>query len=242
MKNSNGEIYRQTLIYGSEHIECMIQFDDRENLKIIVYPDQTVFIKAPSPRSIPQVLEKLKKRAAWIIKQLNYFDQFRPRSPEPTYVSGESFYYLGRQYRLKVIQDATENVKLIGRYIRVQTSDKNDTVRVKALLDKWYKQHAETIFNRRLDICHESAKRYNINRPEFKLRSMKKRWGSCNISGGILLNTQLVRAPLRCIDYVIIHELCHLKYPAHSDKFFRLLTRLLPDWKERKERLEYVTP
>ena len=226
--------------FGSEQLECLIQFDDREHLKITVHPDQRVIVKAPATKSLPQVLDKVKGRAAWILKQKNYFEQFMPRQPERTFTSGENFYYLGRQYRLKIVEAHPETVKLIGRFFRVHTEDKINAKQVKSLLDKWYRRHAKEVFERRLDICHESAKRYGIIRPTIKIKVMQRRWGSCNGSDYILLNTQLVKAPLRCIDYVIIHELCHLKYSTHSSNFYRLLNRLLPDWQARKGRLEKV--
>ena len=69
---------------------------------------------------------------------------------------------------------------------------------------------------------------------------MKRRWGSCGKNGTILLNTELVRAPVHCIDYVIVHELCHLRFPHHSQGFYRLLALLMPDWERRKARLEQV--
>jgi len=234
------QVHQQELQFGSEQFKCLIKFDDRKSLKITVQPDQRVIVNAPLTKSLSQVLDKVKKRAAWILKQRNYFEQFMPRLPDKAYVSGESFYYLGRQYRLKVIEGSSEEVKLIGRFFRVLTPDKSNAEHVKYLLDKWYRQHAMEVFERRLNVCHESAKRYGIIRPAIKIRAMQKRWGSCNSSHHILLNTQLVKAPIHCIDYVITHELCHLKYPSHSQYFYRLLSRLQPDWQIRKERLEKV--
>jgi predicted metal-dependent hydrolase len=80
----------------------------------------------------------------------------------------------------------------------------------------------------------------NIDFPELEIRQMKKRWGSCGKSGAIILNTELVKAPLFCIDYVIMHEICHLKNRSHDYKFYKLLETHMPDWKVRKERLERV--
>ncbi len=74
--------------------------------------------------------------------------------------------------------------------------------------------------------------------PPLILRRLKTRWGSCSKAGRILLNTELVQAPVECIDYVIVHELCHLKVPDHSPAFHRLLNACMPDWQRRKERLE----
>ena len=108
-------------------------------------------------------------------------------------------------------------------------------------MQQWYRTHARDTFQRRMEFCHGVARRYGIERPQITLRRMTRRWGSSSGNGRILLNTELVKAPVHCIDYVIMHELCHQKYPNHSPSFFRLLARCLPDWESRKERLERVT-
>ncbi len=88
--------------------------------------------------------------------------------------------------------------------------------------------------------CYEVARKFGISYPQFKLRSMKKRWASCTKRKMILVNPELVKAPIHCIQYVLMHELCHLKEPHHGPRFYRLLSRCLPDWESRKARLELV--
>jgi len=131
-------------------------------------------------------------------------------------------------------------VKLKGAYFYVMTPNPDNTQKVKDLLDEWYRKHARIIFSRRLEECYIRAKKLNIPFPDIRLRKMSKRWGSCSKSGDILLNTALVKASVYCIDYVILHELCHLKVHTHNNVYFRLLTKYMPDWEKRKERLERV--
>ena len=226
--------------FGKERIRFLLTFEDCKRLTISVNPDQSVIVRAPKGKKIEDVFEKIKKRAAWIIKQKHYFERFQPLPPEKKYVSGETFLYLGRQYRLKIIEDEQEKVKLIGKYLNVYTMTPKNKEKVKKLIEKWYLEHGKTIIMKHFQKCYESIKRISIPYPMVKFRNMKARWGSYGKSGTITLNTELVKAPLYCIDYVIVHELCHIKYPNHGDKFFRLLTRLMPDWKQRKERLERV--
>ncbi len=129
-------------------------------------------------------------------------------------------------------------MKLKGAYFYVMTPDPDNTQKVKELLDAWYKEHARTIFSRRLEECYILTKKLNVPFPHIKLRKMSKRWGSCSKSGDILLNTALVKASLYCIDYVIMHELCHLKVHTHNSGYFKLLSKYMPDWEKRKDRLE----
>jgi predicted metal-dependent hydrolase len=226
--------------FGSERIKITLSFKERKTLKISVQPDKTITVDAPKGKKQRDILARVKGRASWIIKQRDYFERFQPLLAQRQYVSGESHYYLGRQYRLKVRKNSEQSVKLIGKYINVYTPYVNDSNEIKKLLQDWYRKHAETIFFQRLNLYAGVINRMNVNHPELKIRNMKKRWGSCRKAGAIVLNTELVKAPLHCIDYVIMHEICHLKNSPHNNGFYKLLEKHMTDWKLRKERLEKV--
>lgn len=234
--NSNGQSHE--VVFGKHRIPFDLEFRDRKRLKISVDPNQTVTVVAPVGRTVEEVLERVQKRAAWIARQRAHFDKFQPLTPPRRYVAGETHLYLGRQYRLKLIEDEIASVKLVGRFFRVHLPDRDDTEKVRCLLDDWYRGHARDIFARRLEVCLDSARSLGASQPEIVVRQMTKRWGSCTKAGRILLNTELVKTPLHCIEYVIMHELCHLKFHNHSREFYRLLARCMPDWEQRKHRLE----
>ncbi len=181
---------------------------------------------------------RLRRKMPWILKQLDFFAQFQPLPPPKAYVSGESHYYLGRQYRLKVHAADRSDVKLIGRFLHVRVPDPTDASNVAQRIELWYRQHARRIFADRAERCHQRLNREGIPFPEVKLRKMPGRWGSYTRPGTIVLNPDLVLAPLACIEYVIMHELCHLKHPHHGPEFWALLRRVMPNWPRRKERLE----
>jgi predicted metal-dependent hydrolase len=235
--------------YGNKIIKFDISFAERKTLEIAVLPDQSVFVKAPAGKRLEEVLRRVQKRARWIVKQQSYFASVTHSFPPKEYVSGETFRYLGKQYRLKVMPlnshfdeetPTRECVKMIGRYIRVYTNRKDDSSHVKNLLDRWYRAHAERKFEERIDLCSQVMQKYGIKRPQVKIRVMKNRWGSFTPSGKVLLNLRLIEWPTYCIDYVILHELCHLKFPNHGKEFYRLLKTVLPEWEEIKKRLELV--
>ncbi|MEQ8186830.1 MAG: SprT family zinc-dependent metalloprotease [Candidatus Eremiobacterota bacterium] len=229
------------ITYGNQKIKFKLELSQRKSLKITVTPDLHVTVKAPSDRALDFILEKVKKRAHWIIKQQNFFNTLPPPVPERKYVSGETHMYLGKQYRLKIIESAEEKVKLKGGYIYINTGEKNNPEKVKTLLGNWYSDHARVKFNQRVTLCYEKIKKYDINTPlRIKIKQMKKRWGSCSKNGTILLNRELIKVPSHCIDYVITHEMCHLKHYNHNKKFFKLLSRVMPDWQKRKEKLEQI--
>lgn len=227
-----------TIKYGHNYIRYGLLFTDQKSLSITVYPDKTVFVRAPLNTSYDEIANRVRKRAIWILKHLDYFDRFQPLPTERRYVSGETHLYLGRQYRLKVIQSNPEIVKLRGKFLWIHTVRKNDSIRVKGLVQEWYREHAIKLLSKRLKGLLISGKKKEIPDPIVRFRRMKARWGSCSKSGTILLNTELVKAPIYCIDYVIAHEICHLRFKNHSSDFWRLLSSLIPDWQRRKEKLE----
>ena len=232
--------YSSSIIYGKEKISFDVFFANRKTMEIAVHPDARVIVKAPKGTAPEVIRGRISKRARWIRKQIDYFRKFEPRMPSRRFVGGETHLFLGRQYRLKIKKQRDDEVKLKGAYFFVMTPDPDNTQKVKDLLDEWYKEHARTIFSRRLEECYIRAKKLNVPFPDTRLRKMSKRWGSCSKSGDILLNTALVKTSVYCIDYVIMHELCHLKVHTHNSVYFKLLSKYMPDWEKRKDRLEKV--
>jgi len=230
-----------SITYGTKEIEFELELTMVKNLSITVDADLNITVKAPENQTLEKILERVKRRASWILKQKAYFNSLPPPLPEREYVAGETHYYLGRQYRLKVIQSDKEEVKLDRSYIYIYTKAKEDMERNKTLLTKWYRKKIVKKFPERLKMCFQKIKKYGIvSMPEIKIRKMKKRWGSCTGQRNILLNPELIKTPASCIDYVITHELCHLKYHNHTNKFFLLLSQVMPDWQERKKKLEQI--
>lgn len=227
----------QTLAYGSEQIDFSLQISPRKRLSITVEPNGGVVVKAPTDATLESVLVHLRRKAGWIIRQRDRFASFGPAMPAKCYRSGETHRYLGRQYRLR-ISAGEQSVKLIGRFFEITTRDKANSTQIKAQLDDWYRVHAETIFQHCFDRYLRSTHFRNLSQPKWSLRNMKRRWGSCTKAGTILLNPSLIAASPRSIEYVITHELCHLIHHNHSPEFFRLLDRVMPDWRERKRKLE----
>lgn len=228
------------LEYGAQTIPVALEFGDRKRLSISVHPDCSVTALAPADRSLEQVLAHLDRRRPWIAKQRRHFETFHPLPENKRFISGETHLYLGRQYRLRVRHSANANVKLIGRFLNVYVSSPREPKSVEDALDAWYRAHAEPIFRKQMARCLEGAPSLPRTEPILRIRKMVGRWGSCSSAGTITLSADLIKAPLHCIEYVMMHELCHLRVHDHSPAFFRLLRRCMPDWEERKARLDAV--
>ncbi len=231
-----------TIEFGSKVIGFRLEYSYRKTLGITVTPEMEVLVKAPVDTSIEKVKEKIKKKAPWIIRQLSFFLSFQPRTPKRKYVSGETHLYLGRQYRLKVINDKitvkSEEVKLRGQFIEVYANDGVDT---KTLVEKWYLEKAEEKLKPLAEkLFDKFVSKNNLSHItfHFSLRNMPTRWGSCTSKGKIILNPELIKAPKGCIEYVVIHELCHLIHHNHTQKFIDLQTKEMKDWEKWKLKLE----
>jgi predicted metal-dependent hydrolase len=197
-------------------------------------------VKAPLQSDIALVERKIRKRGRWIVKQQNFFRQFTPRTPDRRYVSGETHLYLGRQYRLKVSQGMKHSVKLSRGCFWVQCKSEASQENIKSSLNKWFLEKAKEKLTESLDRCWPKFSKYGFDKPKLSIRRMSKRWGSLSPSGTITLNSELVKAPKECIDYVVIHELCHLKYQNHGSGFFKLLESVSPNWEKVKHKLELI--
>ncbi|MHB0960109.1 MAG: M48 family metallopeptidase [Pirellulaceae bacterium] len=223
--------------FGRKRIEFQLLYSARKTLAIDVHPDLSVVVTAPEDTDDSAVEQKLHKRAAWIIQQQRFFENYLPPLPLRRYVSGESHRYLGRQYRLRVHKGDEEAVKMARGQINVFLTDPLKKGRVRTLVVGWFRRRAEVIFGELFNAMVAKSERQGIAAESFEIRRMKNRWGSCTPEGRILLNPDLIIAPKMCIEYVIVHELCHLKEHNHSTGFYRLLQSMMPEWEQRRERL-----
>ena len=225
----------EVIQFGSKQIDFRLEFSDRKSLGISVTPELNVLVKAPAGTALEKVKEKIRKKAPWIIRQQSFFLSFHPKTPARKFVGGETHLYLGRQYRLRILIGKTESVKLKGQFIEVTTTDK---IRTKQLVNEWYLQNAKLKFHAIAAPLIHKFKKHKVEPSSIVLREMPTRWGSCTPKGKIILNPELIKAPKGCIEYVIIHELCHLIYHDHTQRFVDLQTKEMRDWERWKGKLE----
>lgn len=226
------------LKFGGRSFDFTLYYQDRKSLGIKVHPDGTVEVLAPVTAKKEDIAMRIRQKAPWILKQIDQFSSYRPATPPRRFINGETHLYLGRQYRLKIVQDDRNIIKAYRGELWMHTVN-NKPEALKEQLNKWYKERANEIFNELLEEALPEFKRYKIVTPILTIRFMSKRWGSCTPKGKITLNTELIKAPKGSIAYVIIHELCHLVHHNHTSAFRHLLNKMMPDWGKWKDRLEY---
>ena len=229
---------KHSVVYGRKSIDFSLFYCDRKTMEIAVNPDSTVIVKAPMQSDTALIEKKIIKRARWILRQLNYFNQFNPKKPDRCYVNGETHLYLGKQYRLKLAEGPENSVKLSRGFFHITCRSEPNPDTAKKLLNQWYSEKAQLQFAESVDRCWQKFNGLDIGQPILSIKRMQKRWGSLSDKGTVTLNTDLIRAPKECINYVVTHEFCHLKYHDHSPEFYKLLDSVIPGWEKIKHKLE----
>jgi predicted metal-dependent hydrolase len=223
--------------FGSKNLKYQLTYTNRKTLGIQVHPFGQIKVIAPIALDTKTIKIKVRQKAPWILRQLNTFNKYQPGTPQRRFVNGESHLYLGRQYRLKLVKDSVQVIKAYRGHLWIH-SPNPDKSSLQKQLEKWYVSRAKGIFHQVLDSVFPKFKRYLKVQPPLLIRKMSTRWGSCTPSGRIILHPELIKAPKGCIEYVIIHELCHLVHHNHAKAFYLLLNRMMPDWEKRKDKLE----
>ncbi|WP_339107634.1 SprT family zinc-dependent metalloprotease [Thioclava sp. GXIMD4216] len=226
--------------YGGQRLEYSVRSDGARSAKIAIHvePDGRVLVDAPEAAEQADIRNAVQKRARWIFTQVEEARSRFQHVRQKEYVSGEEILYLGRRYVLKVIRDTEgrQPVKLRGNRLEVTCRTGAPAI-VRASVRAWYRVKGRDYFDRRLAFWEQRLSWISA-RPPFRMQEMEKRWGSCASHGEIVLNPHLIKAPQECIDYVILHELVHLKHHNHGPEFWATLSAADPDWERKKQRLD----
>lgn len=192
----------------------------------------------PHALSHEKLQQLLAKKALWIQQKIQLQAEYQPIRSK-TYVSGESFAYLGKHYRLKLIADSSDSVKLKNGYFVLGVagcgSIEAQEDSIKTQLQQWYCSHAS---ERLEEKTHRYAKSMGLTVKQITVKSYKSRWGSCSADGNISYNWKIIMAPHLIVDYVVVHELSHILHYNHSPDFWKCVARYLPDYKDRREWLK----
>jgi predicted metal-dependent hydrolase len=225
--------------YGRRKIPVTLIERNRRTLAITVKPDKTVEVFMPAGADKNRVMKKVAKKSKWMAKHLDYFEKNKQYIAKKEYVSGETHSFMGRKFRLRVRNSIHERIRKTGGFIYLFTNRNGDLRHRKEMLYNWFKWQAEKRFAVVLNNRIKRLKRYSIRLPQFFVKRMKTRWGSCSPKKGrINLNLELIKTPRECMEYIIDHELLHFVHRNHDKKYYELLTKVSPDWRRSKEKLE----
>ncbi|WML26279.1 SprT family zinc-dependent metalloprotease [Neobacillus sp. OS1-33] len=237
----------QNFKYGTTTIDFSIEYKkDKKDVSLSVCLNEGVKLVAPEGIDFDKIKTILHKRAPWILKKKFELEEIVDSPTPKEYISGEKFGYLGRQYTLKVYKN--EHLKKPelafkqGRFIAEippKMADEERQTKLSQLFKDWYVTHGNKKVEERLKIY---CPKMELEPSKVVLKEQQKRWGTCTKDGAIYLNWRIMMAPMSVVDYVIVHELAHLKYPNHSTDYWNFVRSILPDYNQRKEWLRINGP
>ena len=224
---------------GNTLIEYNIVRTNRKTLGINIDLEEGVVVRSPEKLNNKKIEDIVKNKSDWILKKLDKLGEIKDKPAPKEFMSGEKLPYIGRRYRLKVIED--ENIKKAkvklyqGKFIvKVDPNLKGDKRRekIRDAFISWYREHADKKIKKRVKKYKDQI---GVEPNKIKVKKQKKRWGSCSNKGNLNFNWKLIMAPMSIIDYLVVHEMTHLIYPDHSREFWEMVETIIPDYKEKQE-------
>jgi Predicted metal-dependent hydrolase len=229
------------LMYGTTNIAFTVIFKKRKTMEIAVEPPNNIIVTAPIGTTEDEILKKVESKGSWLIQKIYSFKHMNYMPIQREFVNGESFMYLGRNYSLQIELDLESGsrvknpkVKLYrGKFI-VKASNKNEED-IRKAMEQWYRDRAKEVIETRVKYYQRF---FNIEPTEIRIKEQKKRWGSCTSKNELLFNWRCIMAKSNALDYIVVHEMCHMYHKDHSKEFWELVASVLPDYELRKEWLK----
>jgi len=220
---------------GNRNFDYTVIRTGRRTMAIQIDPYKGVIVRVPRQTRDSEIRHLLEKKTSWINKHLALAVQRASEIPRHNFMSGDIFLFRGEEYSL-VFEPARKNhIKIAGHYIIVGLKPDTPRERIPEILKKWYIAQARKIFNERVLVYSRGL---GVQPSRISIRSQSKRWGSCSTRGNLNFNWKLVMAPPPILDYVVVHELCHLKHPNHQPEFWKMLGNIMPDYAVHRDWLK----
>jgi predicted metal-dependent hydrolase len=219
-------------------IDYKVIHSGRRSIGISVSPDTGVIVRAPYRTSIKTIEALVVSKSVWIRKHLeNYRSSVRINNNR-IFSDGAITLLHGREHRIRLTESNKYFIRLTGDIIEIGLKNISENKIAGAMLEKWYRIIAEGIFRKKFEDMLVRFRDHSFAPSEFKVRALKRRWGSCSSKGKITISSELVKLDEIYLEYVILHELCHLRHHNHGKEFYELLSEVFPDWKQRRSELK----
>jgi hypothetical protein len=218
-------------------IEYRIVFSRRRSIGISVGPDTGVIVRAPYRTSLKSIEKMVYSKSDWIRKHQNNFKS-SVRLNQAKIRNGSKVFFRGREYSVVIVNSKTNYIKPIEEIIEIGLKNSEEIEKAGSIMGKWFRSYAEDFFRKKFDEILIRYQDYNFRPAELSVRLLKRRWGSCTSKGKITLSSELLKLDDIYLEYVILHELCHLRHHNHGKEFYKLLEDVFPDWKLRRSELK----
>lgn len=224
--------------YGHTKMYYSLYKQNRKDIRVVIDLINGIVAFVPEKMSEDKIYQALSNKAQWIYTKVQELNEVNSNVSPKEFVSGEKLMYLGRQYRLKVYREVVDKASFAfkqGRFVATVPSNwaqEKVQYRLEAHLIEWYRKHG-------LKKIQERATYYEnilgVQAQSIQMKTQHKRWGTCTPEGNIYINWRIAMAPIKIIDYIVVHELAHLRIPEHNAAFWKLVRSILPDYEVSKE-------
>ena len=235
---------KKVIVLENIPVSYDLQYKNVKRINLRVHRDGRVCVSAGQFVPQRQIDSFLTENSGFILQTLKRFQEMREAGDGMSagknriYQDGDTMYLKGIPYRLRVIAGKKEEVEPVGRVLLLTQKDPQNESRRKRILDAFLKKACAAQIDRLCKKVYPSFQKLGISWPEIRIRSMVSRWGSCQPAAGVLtFARQLIEVPESCMEYVVVHEFSHFVHPNHSPSFHAFLDEMMPDWKERRKRL-----
>ena len=210
-------------------IDYKIKYSDRKKLTITVERDRAVVVKAPRDMDPEKIHDIVESKRPWLYKHLNHPRKYEdiPHPPGKELVSGESLLYLGKEYRIEMLDSVNPDIQFDRKFI----INRNSKIPTKDLVTRWYKEKAKEQITPRV---YDFANNLGVSFDKVDISDMRYRWGSCTPNNNLRFNWRLIKAAMNVIDYVIVHELAHLIEGNHSPRFWNIVKVHSPSYEKAR--------
>lgn len=223
---------KNTEIFSSKSgIQYRVIFSRRRTIGLSISHDKGVIIRAPFRTPSQTIEEIIIGKEDWIRKHQVRFQGLKEKNNPLTYTDGSKHLFKGRNHTLKLYKTGKYFVRKNEDQIEIGVANPDNEAIVKKMLYSWYREESQKFFTEKMGDVLLKCQKYNFRPSSLVIRTMKRRWGSCSVKGKITLSTELIKMPEPCIEYVIIHELCHLRHHNHGREYYTLMAEIAPDYK-----------
>lgn len=230
---------RNIIINGNE-FNYYLDKKKIRNINIRIKTNGDVYLSCPIKMRIDDAEKFLIKKYDWIIKNQNKIKNYYSEKESYIFKNNGKIYFLGNLYILNIFSNKSNSVQISNGYMNIYIKEKyfNDLDYIKRYYEKWLKEEAYKLYDILVTKYQEMMKVDVKNHPQIEVKKLKTRWGSCMPSRNkVTFNLSLIKTPMECIEYVVVHELAHFKYQNHSKNFYNLVEKYIPDWKNRRKLL-----
>ena len=227
-------------IYENNIIEYSLSRNAKKNVNFRIKPNGEVHISAPRRVTKIELEKMLFEKAEWIIENRSKVLERTSNTTDKKIKNGSFIYLNGNKYIIKIISGTFNQIYIDNTFLTIQVKEKytNSSEYINTYFEKWLKEITYNLCDKMIDKYLIRLEKYNLTKPELTIRTMTSRWGSCiPTKNKITLNKNLIYPPQECLEYVVLHELSHLVEANHSKNFYKIIENVMPDWKERKKRL-----